>query len=79
LWYVFFIKLISEYHSTVDIPSTDELFKSSAYLTEAYLLNTSTKYSRGPKHTPFNLAFQTDKGYFGWLEEEEGEDEEVER
>lgn len=50
--------------------STDELFKSSAYLTEAYRLDPSTKYSREPTQAPFNFAFRTKKGFFGWLEEE---------
>jgi hypothetical protein len=52
--------------------STDELFKSSVYLTEAYVLNDATKYSTQPTETPFNFAFGTKKGFFGWLEEGEG-------
>jgi hypothetical protein len=53
--------------------STDELFKASAYLTEAYVLNDATKFSTQPTETPFNFAFGTEKGFFGWLEEGEGE------
>jgi hypothetical protein len=37
--------------------STDELFKSSAYLTEAYGLNAETKCSTQPTETPFNVTF----------------------
>ena len=50
--------------------STDEVFKASAYIAEAFLLNPSTKYSREPNHTPFNFAFKTEKGFFAWLEED---------
>ncbi|KIM86573.1 hypothetical protein PILCRDRAFT_815806 [Piloderma croceum F 1598] len=49
--------------------NTDELFKASAYLTEAYVLNDATKFSTQPTETPFNFAFGTKKGFFGWLEE----------
>lgn len=48
--------------------STDELFKSSAFLTEAYHLDAVAKHSREPTHAPFNFAFGTTRGFFGWLE-----------
>ncbi|KAF9497029.1 hypothetical protein BDN71DRAFT_1588611 [Pleurotus eryngii] len=47
---------------------TDELFKAASYMTEAYYLSDSTKHSREPVHTPFNFAFNTRAGFFGWLE-----------
>ncbi|KAG6825824.1 hypothetical protein H0H92_002297, partial [Tricholoma furcatifolium] len=47
---------------------TDELFKSSAYLTEAYLLGHDQ-----PSRTPFGYAFETDVPFFAWLEGEGGE------
>ncbi|KAL0959228.1 hypothetical protein HGRIS_014504 [Hohenbuehelia grisea] len=50
---------------------TDELFKSSAYMTEAYLFSQETKFSREPVHAPFNFAFGTANGFFSWLEEED--------
>jgi len=52
--------------------STDELFKSSAYLTEAYLLSSqSHKNGREPTRAPFNYAFGCEGiGFFGWLEGE---------
>ncbi|KAJ7595702.1 O-methyltransferase [Mycena floridula] len=51
---------------------TDELQKSSAYLTEAYLLSPSaTKTGREPTRAPFNYAFGCEGvGFFGWLEGE---------
>ncbi|KIM86581.1 hypothetical protein PILCRDRAFT_774750, partial [Piloderma croceum F 1598] len=49
--------------------NTDELFKASTYLTEAYVLNDATKFSTQPTETPFNFAFGMKKGFFGWLEE----------
>ncbi|KAG6820459.1 hypothetical protein H0H93_000213 [Arthromyces matolae] len=45
----------------------DELFKSSAYLTEACLRNDSSR-------PPFGHAFDTDVEFFPWLEGEGGED-----
>jgi hypothetical protein len=45
--------------------SIDELFKSSAYLTEAYVLNDAMKYSTQPTETPFNFAFGTKKVFLG--------------
>ncbi|KAG9219850.1 hypothetical protein CCMSSC00406_0009597 [Pleurotus cornucopiae] len=47
---------------------TDELFKAASYMTEAYYLSDKTKHSREPVHTPFNFAFNTRAGFFGWLE-----------
>ncbi|KAI0780347.1 S-adenosyl-L-methionine-dependent methyltransferase [Trametes elegans] len=49
---------------------TDELFKSSAYLTDCYLPSLSLKRdeSEQPMHAPFNLAFDTGIPYFEWLE-----------
>ncbi|KAG6888224.1 hypothetical protein C0992_009274 [Termitomyces sp. T32_za158] len=47
--------------------SSDELFKSSAYLTEAYLQRTH------PSRPPFGYAFDTDMGFFPWLEGEGGD------
>jgi hypothetical protein len=32
-------------------------------------LSPTTRLSREPTHTPFNFAFATQKGFFGWLEE----------
>ncbi|KAG5734155.1 Sterigmatocystin 8-O-methyltransferase [Termitomyces sp. T112] len=46
---------------------SDELFKSSAYLTEAYLQRTH------PSRPPFGYAFDTDVGFFPWLEGEGGD------
>ncbi|KAG6865359.1 hypothetical protein C0991_003211 [Blastosporella zonata] len=46
---------------------SDELFKSSAYLTEAYLIDRDD-----PSRPPFGHAFDTDAGYFAWLEGEGG-------
>ncbi|KAG6918807.1 hypothetical protein DXG01_011559 [Tephrocybe rancida] len=46
---------------------SDELFKSSAYLTEAYLLQRTE-----PPRPPFGYAFDTDVGFFPWLEGEGG-------
>ena len=53
--------------------STDEFFKSSAYLTEAYLLNETSKHSTLPSAAPFNLAFGAKGQFFSWLEEEGNE------
>ncbi|KAK0200006.1 hypothetical protein DFS33DRAFT_1388306 [Desarmillaria ectypa] len=52
--------------------STDELFKSSAYITEAYLYSSDAhKNSNEPTHAPFNFAFGCEGvGFFGWLEGE---------
>ena len=47
--------------------STDELQKSAAYMTEAYLLSRAQSL-----RTPFEFAFGTDIGFFEWLEGEEG-------
>ena len=49
--------------------STDELFKSSAYLTEAYTHHRSINAYNDTTQTPFNSAFDTRLGYFGWLEQ----------
>ncbi|KAG6868580.1 hypothetical protein C0993_000845 [Termitomyces sp. T159_Od127] len=46
---------------------SDELFKSSAYLTEAYLQRAH------PSRPPFGYAFDTDMGFFPWLEGEGGD------
>src|ERR1700679_3381662 len=54
-------------NSELNSNSTDEIFKSSAYLTDAYLLS---KHSVLPLTTPFNLAFGTKGQFFSWLEEE---------
>ena len=53
-----------------DLPSTDELFKSSAYLADCYLPSRSGKPTDDvpPMHAPFNLAFDTKTPYFEWLE-----------
>jgi hypothetical protein len=53
--------------------STDELFKSSAYLTDAYLLNDNSKHSTLTSAAPFNLAFGTKGQFFNWLDEEGNE------
>ncbi|KAK0450283.1 uncharacterized protein EV420DRAFT_1338011 [Desarmillaria tabescens] len=52
--------------------STDELFKSSAYITEAYLYSSDAhKNTNEPTHAPFNFAFGCEGvGFFGWLEGE---------
>ncbi|KAF9653559.1 S-adenosyl-L-methionine-dependent methyltransferase [Thelephora ganbajun] len=52
---------------------TDELFKSSAYLTDAYLLEEISKHSSLPSAAPFNLAFRMKGQFFSWLEEEGNE------
>ncbi|KAG5642068.1 hypothetical protein DXG03_003645 [Asterophora parasitica] len=57
-----------KYHDTNGVSAfvgmcTDELFKSSAYLTEAYLLAGTE-----PPRPPFEHAFRTDAGFFAWLE-----------
>ncbi|KIK63987.1 hypothetical protein GYMLUDRAFT_57032 [Collybiopsis luxurians FD-317 M1] len=51
---------------------TDELFKSSGYLTEAYFLSPQRhKNGREPTRAPFNYAFGCEGvGFFGWLEGE---------
>ncbi|KAF5381712.1 hypothetical protein D9615_005570 [Tricholomella constricta] len=59
-----------KYHDTNGVAAfigmcTDELFKSSAYLTEAYLLARTE-----PPRPPFEYAFRTDAGFFAWLEGE---------
>ncbi|RDB30841.1 4-O-methyltransferase 1 [Hypsizygus marmoreus] len=46
--------------------NTDELQKSASYMTEAYLFSKAD-----PLRTPFEFAFGTDVGYFGWLEGDE--------
>lgn len=53
------------------IDSTDELFKSSAYLADCYLPSSSRKSGEdeNPMHAPFNLAFNTTIPYFEWLEQ----------
>lgn len=53
--------------------STDELFKSSAYLTDAYLLNDISKHSTLISAAPFNLAFGTEGQFFNWLDEKGNE------
>lgn len=53
--------------------STDELFKSSAYLTDAYLLDETSRYSSLPSAAPFNLAFRVKGKFFSWLEDEGNE------
>ena len=49
--------------------STDEMFKSSAYLTDAYLLNEASKHSALQSAAPFNLAFGTEGQFYSWLEQ----------
>lgn len=68
LWYVEFIIYLET--SQVSKFSTDELFKSSAYLTDAYLFDVSSKHSSLPSASPFNVAFATKHQFFTWLEEE---------
>ncbi|TBU38873.1 S-adenosyl-L-methionine-dependent methyltransferase [Dichomitus squalens] len=50
--------------------STDELFKSSAFLADCYLPSLSGKAAEDapPMHAPFNVAFDTKTPYFEWLE-----------
>lgn len=73
MWYV------GKYNGRLNSPkpepdSTDELFKSSAYLTDAYLLDETSKYSSLLSTAPFNLAFQVkDQIFFRWLEEKGNE------
>jgi hypothetical protein len=50
--------------------STDELFKSSAFLTDAFLFDPSLKHSQLLSAAPFNLAFNTKRQFFNWLEED---------
>ncbi|PFH49598.1 hypothetical protein AMATHDRAFT_147362 [Amanita thiersii Skay4041] len=57
---------------------TDEIHKSSAYLTEAYLLSPSkgAREAREPTNAPFCFAFNTLErkiGFFPWLEGEGGD------
>ena len=57
--------------------STDEIQKSSAYLTETYYLSpsASTRAGADPVRAPFCFAFDTahsGTGFFGWLEGEAG-------
>jgi hypothetical protein len=59
--------------SELEPDSTDEIFKSSVYLTDAYLLNETSKHSTLPLAAPFNLAFGVKKQFFSWLEEEGNE------
>ncbi|KAG5634918.1 hypothetical protein H0H81_000331 [Sphagnurus paluster] len=64
-----------KYHDTDGVAAfvgmcTDELFKSSAYLTEAYLLERSD-----PPRPPFQYALATRAGFFAWLEGEDIGDE----
>ncbi|KXN80702.1 Sterigmatocystin 8-O-methyltransferase [Leucoagaricus sp. SymC.cos] len=52
---------------------SDEIFKSSAYLTETYLLSesSSTRAGSEPTRAPFCFAFgisDSRTGFFGWLE-----------
>ena len=51
--------------------STDELFKSAAYLTERYLPTPphKQKHNEPVMNAPFNVAFNTDMPYFEWLEQ----------
>ncbi|KAF8154769.1 hypothetical protein B0H34DRAFT_783839 [Crassisporium funariophilum] len=54
---------------------TDEIQKSSAYMTETYYLSASKRTREGqePTRAPFCFAFDTVKtktGFFGWLEDE---------
>ncbi|KAJ3489203.1 hypothetical protein NLJ89_g11550 [Agrocybe chaxingu] len=54
---------------------SDECYKSSAYMTEAYFLSPSKETREGsdPAKAPFCFAFDTVKsgtGFFGWLEGE---------
>ena len=49
--------------------STDELFKSSAYLADCYLASSTKKAGEEhPMYAPFNVAFDTSLPYFEWLE-----------
>lgn len=53
--------------------SSDEIYKSSAYMTETYLLSQSETIRAGsePTKAPFCFAFGTVEsktGFFGWLE-----------
>lgn len=57
----------------MDSDSTDELFKSSAYLTDAYLFNEFSKHSALPSAAPFNLALGVEGHFFSWLEEKGNE------
>ncbi|KAK0213641.1 hypothetical protein IW262DRAFT_1517270, partial [Armillaria fumosa] len=52
--------------------STNELLKSSTYITEAYLCSADAhKNTNEPTHAPFNFAFGCEGvGFFGWLEGE---------
>ncbi|KAJ6478129.1 O-methyltransferase [Mycena vitilis] len=50
--------------------STDEGFKSSAYMTDA-LVDPATAFSQSPTATPFSRAFSTDAHIFAWFESPE--------
>ncbi|ESK91595.1 ich1 protein [Moniliophthora roreri MCA 2997] len=70
-------KLYAKYRNTNGVAAyvgmcTDELQKSAAYLTEAYLLSPySHKNTKDPTRAPFNYAFGCEGiGFFGWLEGE---------
>ena len=58
--------------SDLEPGSTDEMFKSSAYLTDAYL-NEASKHSTLQSAAAFNLAFGTKSQYFSWLEDKGNE------
>lgn len=68
MWFVFYFAEHSAYPLIWHVCSSDELFKSAAYMTEAYYLNPTTKYSTSPTETPFNFAFRTRLPLFGWFE-----------
>lgn len=55
------------------LDSSDEVFKSAAYMTDTYLLSRSqtTRAGTDPTKAPFCFAFGTIEsqiGYFGWLD-----------
>ena len=67
---MFFCQLAN---SKLDSGSTDELFKSSAYLTDTYLLDETSKHSALPSAAPFNLAFGVKGHFFSWLDKKGNE------
>lgn len=63
LWLAFLVPMSLVCPNSGYPNSTDELMKSAAYMTDAYL------QSRGRSiRTPFEHAFNTNVGYFEWLE-----------
>lgn len=72
MWCVPSSSLSDSRHKLINPLSTDELYKSAEFLTEAYFLSPQRhKNGREPTRAPFNHAFGCEGvGFFGWLEGE---------